>query len=139
MSDLVLAFRVAGTPVPQGSMHAYAKGVLVHAKSKDLKAWRERVATKAHVSMLPAGDLLLDEPVIVLLDFYLPKPKSVRRLLPHTKPDLDKLTRAVLDALTQARVFVDDSRVVECKARKFYATNDEPAGVVVIIEKGSNA
>ena len=135
MRDLVLAFRVNGTPVPQGSMRTVGQGVVIHSNAKHLKAWREHVATKAHLAMLPSGDLLLDEPVYVRLEFYLPRPKSVRRLLPHAKPDLDKLTRAVLDALTTARVYVDDSRVVECMASKQYATHEHAAGVVVHIER----
>ena len=46
-------------------------------------------------------------------------------------PDLDKLERAVLDALT-AVVWVDDSQVAEVDKRKVYA-DDMPPGVNVTV------
>ena len=65
------------------------------------------------------------EPVSVILYFNLLKPKSApkKRLYPVTKPDVDKLARAVLDALTGIAI-VDDSQVIEIRAVKDYA--DEP-------------
>jgi Holliday junction resolvase RusA-like endonuclease len=44
------------------------------------------------------------------------------------KPDVDKLIRAVLDALTDAGVFRDDSRVVQVSATKIYA--DKPGALI---------
>jgi Holliday junction resolvase RusA-like endonuclease len=43
-------------------------------------------------------------------------------------PDLDKLTRAVLDGLTRAGVWADDGQVVELRATKCY-DDDHPPGV----------
>ena len=65
----------------------------------------------------------LDEPVTLTLTFFLPRPPSVpkSRLAPHTKPDLDKLVRAVLDAMTKAGIYKDDSRVVSMTVHKRYA------------------
>ena len=67
--------------------------------------------------------------MLVHASFYLPRPKShftkrgVRLSAPWwpvTKPDLDKLTRALLDALTDAGIWRDDSQAVELHAEKIY-------------------
>ncbi len=72
-------------------------------------------------------------PVGIDLHFGLPKPKSApkkRRVWPDKRPDLDKLTRAVLDALTYV-VYADDSQVVEIRATKDYGA----PGVAVEIHR----
>jgi Holliday junction resolvase RusA-like endonuclease len=66
----------------------------------------------------------------VRIDFYLPRPPSVpetARRWPCVKPDGDKLTRAVFDSLTIARVITDDARIVHHDVWKRYAR--ETAGV----------
>jgi crossover junction endodeoxyribonuclease RusA len=71
--------------------------------------------------------------VAIELHFGLPKPKSApkrRRVWPDKRPDLDKLIRAVLDALTQV-IFADDSQVVEIRATKDYVA----PGVTVEIRR----
>ena len=47
-----------------------------------------------------------------------------------TNPDIDKLTRAVMDALADGVVFDQDSQVTDLRIRKRYADN-QPAGVHV--------
>jgi Holliday junction resolvase RusA-like endonuclease len=54
--------------------------------------------------------------------------------VPHcTRPDCDRLTRAVLDALTHV-VIHDDKQVTELLAAKYYAGVDEAAHVHVRVE-----
>ena len=63
----------------------------------------------------------LDCPVRVALWFAMPRPSSApkrRRTWPMRHPDLDKLVRAALDAITQAGVIKDDARVVGLHAIK---------------------
>jgi crossover junction endodeoxyribonuclease RusA len=130
------AFRafVPGEPKPQGSMNGFSLGgriQIVHAKSTDLAVWRHAVTATAFD--LWGENPALDEPVAVFLDFFLAKPKSAtkKRYLPDRRPDLDKLTRAVLDALTGI-VFVDDARIVTLLAHKFYASG-RPTGVAISV------
>ena len=69
-----------------------------------------------------ARRLTRDVPVRVDLVFLLPKPPSRpkrRRCWPTVKPDIDKLVRAVLDALTSV-VFTDDAQVVALRVDKDY-------------------
>ncbi|HXF73588.1 MAG TPA: RusA family crossover junction endodeoxyribonuclease, partial [Actinomycetota bacterium] len=53
--------------------------------------------------------------------FYLRRPKRGAPIYPVRRPDLDKLTRGLLDALTAASVFGDDAQVVDLIVRKRYA------------------
>jgi crossover junction endodeoxyribonuclease RusA len=108
--------------------------------SRKVGPWREAVV-RACVADDIAG-LLLDEPVTVSVEFLLPRPKShlkvsglVKDSAPEhvtTVPDVDKLLRSTLDALTKAAVIVDDSRVVAVWAVKKYAKAH--AGAVITIE-----
>ncbi|WP_082581205.1 RusA family crossover junction endodeoxyribonuclease [Leifsonia sp. Root227] len=131
MNDLeTLYFTVEGTPVPQGS-HAVSRFGRIYESNKKLAPWRKTV-TAAAVDAL-SGREGFDEAVYVLLDFWLPRPKTVKRVHPTTRPDVDKLSRAVLDALTAARVWTDDSLVLSLHAVKKYA--DEGAGVDVKVRR----
>lgn len=74
----------------------------------------------------------------MMCEFQLPYPKSSIRKWqfgwwPHTKkPDIDKLLRALLDAMTGI-VWADDSQVAFVVVNKVYAWNDRP-GVHVVID-----
>ena len=84
---------------------------LVHNKSKELNAWRNSVAQAAKIAKV---ELSL-QPISLTLTFTLAKPKSVKRLLPTVPPDLDKLIRAIGDALTEI-AWKDDSQITEIHA-----------------------
>jgi crossover junction endodeoxyribonuclease RusA len=120
---MTVTFTVRGIPVPQGSARAFIAGgraiVATEAHRGSLGAWRTAIATEARAAM--GEDPLLTGPVRVDLLFVLPRPKSApkRRLYPDGKPDVDKLARAALDALTGV-VFSDDARVCLLKAAKVY-------------------
>lgn len=116
-----IMFQVHGLPAPQGSTRAFVvKGKpIITSTAKGLSAWRRLVADVAQDF---APEQPWQGPVGIDLHFGLPKPKSApktRRVWPDKRPDLDKLTRAVLDALTYV-VFADDSQVVEIRATKDY-------------------
>lgn len=116
-----VTFDVLGVPVPQGSKRAFVVGnrAVVTEDSKRSAPWRDSVAAAGVAAMggLPA----LDGPLQVTIQFRMPRPRSVKRLHPSVKPDIDKLARAVLDGLTAAAVIVDDSRVISLTAEKVYA------------------
>lgn len=120
----MLDFFVEGTPVPQGSKNAYVRGaraVLVDANRR-LKPWRAAVRAAAERAIEEEeGWETLDEPCSVHLTFVMPRPKRPRWGLPAVKPDIDKLARAVFDAMTDAGVWGDDSRVVHLVTTKIYS------------------
>lgn len=138
-----LHFAVAGVPRPQGSARAYvvAGRAVVTSDNRRLADWRTALAWEARAAW--AGRAALTGPVRVSLEFRLPRPKghggaggSLRPgapLRPTTRPDLDKLARAVLDALTEAGVVADDALVTDLAAAKAYADGPLGAGVAVTV------
>ncbi len=125
---------VAGDPKPQGSKTAYVRGnraVLVEA-NKFLPAWRSKVTTaltEAHRGTEP----LFADAVMTTLHFYFNRPKTNKRQFMTTKPDKDKLERAINDCLTKANIVRDDSYIVQTFSEKHYADDDNPAGVLITI------
>lgn len=72
-------------------------------------------------------------PVSVVLRFYFQRPKSKKNATWHvSKPDLDNLEKAVLDACNGI-IWRDDSQVVKKQSSKAYAGNSEQTGIEVLI------
>jgi Holliday junction resolvase RusA-like endonuclease len=95
-----------------------------------LKRWQEAVRLCALASL---GDRAADpfmRPVELIVTFYLPRPKKPKFFFPAVKPDLDKLVRAVSDALSGV-VYRDDSLVCSLTASKEYGTVRTGARVIV--------
>lgn len=129
-----ITFDVDGLPVTQGSMRAFVRNgrpILTSDSGQKLKDWRTSIAYAAQVARDGA---FADSgvPVSVALGFRLPRPKSAPKsvLYPTKKPDLDKLIRAALDALTMV-VFKDDSQVVTLETTKRFAEGAPGVSVVV--------
>lgn len=128
-----LRFTVYGIPSPKGSKSAFpirrktgAMGaVIVEGKTPNQADWLRRVEAVVQ-QRAQEGAPILNEPLEAHVTFYLPKPKSApktRRTWPDRKPDLDKLTRALLDALTGVLV-KDDARFIHEDLWKRFADDD---------------
>jgi Holliday junction resolvase RusA-like endonuclease len=123
----VLWLSVIGEPIPQGSMKALMpKGgrfPVVMSDNKRTMPWRQQIAGTALATMNELDYRKCDRslPIAVELCFVFEKPKSAKKsiIAKTTKPDVDKLARNVLDALTGV-VFEDDSQVTELKAVKVF-------------------
>ncbi len=121
----MIEFTVYGVPIPQGSTKAFIpkgwKRPIVTHDSAKTKPWRQAIVDATLERM--AGRAPLEGPVELRVTFYLPRPKSAPKRVtePAKQPDLDKLVRAVGDALTAAGVWRDDGQVVSTLARKLYA------------------
>ena len=125
-----IVFRVHGLPVSQGSTRAFmVKGrpKITHDSAK-VRPWRQDVAMMARA----AGATMQPGPVVLSVVFYLPRPKRPDYPEPAVRPDLDKLLRAILDALTGI-AWKDDGQVVKVRGRKRYASDAEPVGASVRI------
>ncbi len=137
---LRLELAVRGIPVPQGALVRSPSGGLYHRGAGRLEDWRQAIAAEARAQM--GGRPLLEGPVVVRARFAWTRPKSHRRagggLRPSapmakvTPPDLDKCSRALLDALTGV-VYRDDGQVVRLDAGKDY--DDAAPGVRVVVEE----
>jgi Holliday junction resolvase RusA-like endonuclease len=118
-----------GEPVPQGSKsvrvvkgRAYLYEDNPALLGKD--GWRAKIVTAASARARLAGWAPLDCAVEVVITFWMTRPKSVpvtAREYPCVKPDSDKLTRAVFDALTIAEIVTDDARIVHHDVWQRYA------------------
>lgn len=130
---------VEGSPVPQGSFRHVGGGRIISANPK-LNTWRQTIADQVSQQ---TDKRLLDGSITVRLVFTLPRPKSVpksRRSRPTTKPDIDKLIRATLDAISlpkYVQLLQDDSYVTDIHAAKRYADNTPP-GVQIFITYENN-
>lgn len=98
------------------------RAVMFEANKKH-KSWREHVS-----SVIPALESPSTSPVRVELLFYFNRPKTVKREYMSVKPDIDKLSRSILDCLS-GRIIKDDSQVIILNARKEYT--DQSPGVLV--------
>jgi Holliday junction resolvase RusA-like endonuclease len=151
----MIQFTVFGTPIPKGSTRSFAiargkgasrvytgKTVNMASNADELRPWEALVRDAA----TQAGAKITSRPVEVNIVFSFRRPKGhfrkgknanvLRDGHPehHTsKPDLDKLERAILDGLTGV-VYVDDSQVVCANALKqwLYGTTSEPRSVVEV-------
>lgn len=135
MTRQELYFSVFGmTPRPQGSKRHVGGGRLIEA-SPELKPWREAIANAVYRAWEETGDSRpFTEPVEVRATFYLPRPKTVKRLLPSVPPDLDKLQRSLGDGLSiNCQALADDSLIVKWDVTKLYAEDPRDVGVRVAI------
>jgi Holliday junction resolvase RusA-like endonuclease len=127
------AFTCYGKAEPQGSASAYYVASLgravVTSANKANKGWRRDVAYSALEALKGTGlapPAWPTGPVLLRVQFYLPRPKYIKDTLPPhlAPPDLDKLVRSVGDAL-KGIAWGDDKQVTEIEASKHYA----PPGV----------
>lgn len=134
---MIFRVRVFGVPVQQGSKvpgRTKAGGLFVReAAGPKLKVWRDSIVDAA---LAVRGGMFTGAVELRVL-FFMPRPASVpfsRRAYPTVAPDLDKLVRAVGDALTVAQVYKDDSLIVRLSAEQFYADSEEPGALITVSE-----
>jgi Holliday junction resolvase RusA-like endonuclease len=155
-AEPLISFEVEGAPVTQGSKKAWydqknKRTIMTEDRSVELTSWRREVSNAAKQALAGAG--IVDpttDPIRVRLQFYFKRPighygsgKNAKVLKDSASPyphgrvgDIDKITRAILDSMTDARVFVDDSQVVTLGATKRWADRFTGLpGVVVDVER----
>lgn len=137
----MITFTATGVPAPKGSIKAFmprgGRFPVLTSDAKGLKAWSAIVRASAIIAQVPK---LAEGPVTVGMAFRLPRPDYLRKKKtlatqpPHiTRPDLDKLTRAVSDALTGV-AYHDDGQVDSLRLTKRYCDPLEEPGVTVFIK-----
>jgi hypothetical protein len=145
---ILCQFTRLGRPRTKGSLHAYCLKNARHTvrfeeQTKDSKLWRARMAKWAQVSMLDlhGGLVRWEGAAVVEATFYFQRELGVdgEVVESHLTPfptdihlgDVDKLTRNLLDALTDAQVIKDDSLVVDIVIRKRWCPEHAEPGVTV--------
>lgn len=164
MNAPLLKFWVPGEPIPQGSKKAVpvkSHGVWARDRRSGrpivsmmddnprLKPWREMVERRARAAW--GGRPISIGPMIVVATFYFDRPKYHYRtgrfaaeLRPDApmfhlvKPDVDKLVRAIADALTGV-VYSDDAQIIQMDPAKRWSHAHGGArraeGVRILIEE----
>lgn len=156
---MIIEFIVLGVPQAKGSMRPFAfqrkdpttkaplfrrnrKGAVQPVlatvmidSNQNLAGWQQVIAAGARQAR--NGQMAAQKtPVSVKFEFVLPRPKYLKDkpAPPHTtKPDFDKLTRAVCDGLTNV-VMGDDSQVNHAIIHKRYAAVGEEPHAHIWIE-----
>lgn len=142
-----VTFLVPGEPIPQGSSRAVTNPrtglTTIISDNPRLRGWRREVRRVAKFYLTESRGYPLAGPVELHLLFRMPAPKALSRAKRHTTepaklPDVDKLTRAVFDALSKDRAtpgvgYTDDGQVTRVRAEKVYAVEDGEMGVIVTI------
>ena len=120
-----------------------APRVVITNDNPAAKAWQETITEAAREARrggpLVAGELMAGA-VVVDLAFYMPRPLRLRsgQVQHTTRPDVDKLARCVLDALTGV-VYVDDGQVAAIRMVKQYAAGGDPARVEITVREATVA
>lgn len=121
--------------MPEGSVKGFIRGgrvIIVHDNGPHLKKWRQAISDEA-MHLFPSRH---KGPVAMRYQFIMPRPKALTRweAVHHAvRPDLDKLIRAVNDALTGI-AYVDDGQIYRMEAEKHYAGIGQETGVWVTVE-----
>lgn len=151
-----LTIHVYGTPRPQGSKRAipikkhghYTGKTALIEMSKALPDWRTNVTQAARQAAHntkwatpPRGT-----PIKLTITYYMPRPNNhyrtgknshlLRNTAPTfhtTRPDSDKLDRAIGDALTEARIYTDDSQIAIRTSTKLY-TDTHATGATIVVQ-----
>lgn len=120
---------VPGRAAPQGSKRHVGGGIMVES-SKAVGPWRTVVAWFAAQAWQSPP---LEGAVAVVYEFVMPRPSGTpKKSTPPAvkRPDIEKLARAVSDALSDI-VWRDDSQVVDMRLIKRLAELDEQPGMRV--------
>jgi crossover junction endodeoxyribonuclease RusA len=139
-----LTFTVPGVAAKKGSTRAFIpkgwKRPVITNMDPKAKAWQQLVS-EAATQALSRSSLqpFADGPVLLDVWFFLPRPKKflTKKYAPVdvpliTTPDVDKLARVVVDALTRV-VYPDDSRVIDLYVHKRYcAAGELPRAVITV-------
>ena len=135
-----IEIEVIGSPVPQGSLVGNPRFGMRYTNDALLKEWRSKVIVALADEMPDDWDQ--SAPLFVSANFRFIRPKAhfgkkgLRPSAPDhkaTKPDLDKLTRGIGDAIEQSGIARNDSQIVQWSVLKRWTEDQEPPGVLLIV------
>lgn len=137
-------WRVVGKPEPQPRVKAARAGgfTRVYTPPK-ADSWKSLIALAIAQGQRPPEPI--DGPVSLHLNFTVQRPgkhyrsngtlKADAPTECPTKPDLDNLVKATMDAMSAAGVWSDDARVARLAASKTYTTTSGVCGLLIVVEE----
>lgn len=143
-SSIITGGKLPGEPPTQGDHFVDPRtGRLIDQKDARIRVWRRLIGAGIQST---GWQPIHSGPIRCTLEFVLPRPKQHYRagkfghllraaapLWHRSKPDLDKLTRGVLDALSKAGAWDDDAQVAMLIASKRYTSSGQ-VGVRICCE-----
>ena len=132
--------QVCGIPKGQPRVKAYVRGRHAGVYTPDTaNEWKMKVREAA--ILVSDGLKPYTDAVSVEMDFWIPRPKShfkpngqLKQAAPimHTqKPDVDNLAKAVLDVLTDVRLWEDDAQVHKLTVTRNWCGDQQPPGASI--------
>ena len=144
-----IRLEIPGIPVPKGSAKAFVskgRAIVTQTNSAKQRPWASAITLAARDAM--GGNPPVAGPCDVRVFFYMPRPKKHYRTGKHSAelrpdapdrhsctPDIDKLLRCVLDAMTGV-VWRDDGQVYSVAGCKFYTGRP---GVLIQVTQAKEA
>ena len=114
-----IAFTVLGTPATKGSTVSFLGDegqIITRTDSQRLRGWSQSVADAAREAQATCAPK--PTPVRIMARFVFAAPASAPARAFHVvRPDIDKVSRALLDALTGV-CYEDDSQVIDLRVQK---------------------
>ena len=135
-----LKIRIVGIPATAGSFVPRKRKngslYLLRSGSQKHREWRQAAEQTIRQAVNTwKWETSPDDEYSVSLSFLLPKPRTVTRDQPNVKPDIDKLCRSTLDALTVGKAIDDDARITQLTATKTYTAGSEQPGCYITVNK----
>jgi len=133
----VIDIWIDGVPVAQPRPRMCRNGHVYNPDTAD--AWKVQIilAITSEFKTPVGGIFPKGTPVSVTMKFWMPCPKKIKKAKTEyvtSKPDLDNMEKAVLDALTTAGVWHDDAQVAEVRKMKARCLGSD-VGMHLIVEK----
>ncbi len=111
----MISFNIDLAPKPKQSARFTKRGFAF--QPKEVKQYQEYISVKAAEAM--QGSKIFEGPIEVELRFYLKEPKSKNMKYPLKRPDIDNLSKSVLDGMN-GFVYNDDKQIIKLVLYKFY-------------------
>ena len=152
---IITEFNVCGKPITQGSKRAISKGYMrdtsdeatKHQPANRLRDWKANIEGAALLAMMGLPYDIERGPVNVSAQFVFERHPSswlksggIKKGSPTIpRGDLDKLFRAIGDAMSGI-VYKDDNQIVSWDGSyKRFAEPNESAGVYIVVSRGVGA
>jgi Holliday junction resolvase RusA-like endonuclease len=121
---------VNGIPKAQPRPRLASNGKVFNPRSAD--AWKEEVKA----AFVSCRRETISTPVYLKVIFYLPTPKrknknDIENMKHNVKPDLDNLLKALMDAMTNVRIWEDDALVFKIESEKWYSPTKTGARIII--------
>jgi len=136
---------VEGEPKAQPRPRAFSRGGRIRLWDPGTAdPWKALVA---HELRPYRPEQPIDAPVLLVVEFHLPRPQRLMRAKDQeepvgckSKPDIDNLLKAVMDSLTDDGWWTDDAVVVATSASKmFHAKHSGPGAAISIYQLDEEA